>query len=805
MKTPEKKWTIYCIHHSHTDIGYTDAQEEMEFHHVEFIRQVLDILTQEDKGKETWNGFKWNCESAWCVEKFLEKAEDKEKELFFRYVREGRIGISGSYLNLTELVSDAVLRQNLDKVKRILSENDLCTKSAMTADINGYSWGFSDALMDAGVESLLCCLHTHHGYHPTFEKQNPFYWISPTGQKLFVWNGEHYLLGNELGLAQEAEFQYTIQDGLPDMSDRFLKAEMRLYSYVETLEKQDYPYNFVPVTVSGMMTDNAPPSVKIIEFIQAFNQKHATEIELKMVTLQEFFDAAKAKVTDIPEYTGDWTDWWADGVGSTPNIVSHYREASRIYDMVQKLDPDSMIVSKEEREAISYNLIFYAEHTWGYSSSITEPWHPNVNYLDLRKSLFAQKANELAHKALDKIEEAKGKTALSLYRDYRFKIINPHDVPVCDMSGINMEVLYGHEHFQIIDEKTGEVVPHQLGFYARGHAFHILAKLDAHEERTYLVREVEAPGLVSSGRVAERGHDAVCDFARIFESRLSKGSYASPFGMENQFLQIRYEEGRGITSIYDKEKGTELVCHSENAAFQPIYEVTPVRQNQQLERRDMGRNRKSVHTRRSYGRMSGARVLEEGALYAKVALDYEIEGAGECALILTLYHHTSRLDVDFRLHKESVWDPENLYLALPFNACSGGEEVWMDKSGSLFRPRIDQIPGTCTDFYLLQNGIAIQKKDCSVLVALQDTPLVMMGDMQAHPIRLCGEEGVQNDDTLYAWPMNNFWETNFKASLGGFHQYHFSIVTSDKSEPKALFKQLQAVNGGVISFYMFDQ
>lgn len=804
MKAPEKKWTIYVIHHSHTDIGYTDAQEEMEFHHVQFIRQVLDILCQEDKGKREWSGFKWNCESAWCVERFLADALPEERERFFQYVKAGRIGVSGSYLNLTELASSRVLGQNLQKIQRLMGENGVKLRSAMTADINGYSWGFADALLDAGVESLLCCLHTHHGYHPTFQKQNPFWWRAPSGRKLLVWNGEHYLLGNELGLAQESEFQYTIQDGMPEMRDRFRKAELRLYSYIKTMEEQGYPYDFVPVTVSGMMTDNAPPSVKVIRFIHQFNEKHEAEIQLKMVTLQEFFDAVKNRLGDIPTYSGDWTDWWADGVGSTPNIVAHYREASRLYDMVCALDPDCAVVTKEEREAISYNLIFYAEHTWGYSSSITEPWHPNVNYLDLRKALFAQKANELAHKAMDKIEESKGKTALSLYHDYRFKLINPHDVPICDMSSINMEVLYGHKHFRVVDEQSGLETPYQLGFYARGRAFQILAQLQPGEERTFRVEETEAPPLVSSGRSAERGHDGICDFQRVFQRRLERGSCATPFSMENHFLRIRYEEGEGIVSIYDKQREMEMVTPGIGTAFQPIYEVTRLGENQQLGRRDMGRNRKAIATRRSYGRMCGANVLEEGPLYSRVALSYELEGAENCALILTLYHHSPRLDVDFQLHKSSVWDPENLYLALPFNARTGEDVLWMDKAGCLLRPRIDQIPGTCTDFYLLQNGVVVNKKNVSVLLGMRDTPLAAMGDIQAHPIRLCGEEGVRNDDALYAWLMNNFWETNFKASLGGFHQYRFTFALSEEKEPEELFRQLRAIHGGVTAFYQFD-
>ncbi|WP_300684316.1 glycoside hydrolase family 38 C-terminal domain-containing protein [Acutalibacter sp. 1XD8-36] len=427
-----------------------------------------------------------------------------------------------------------------------------------------------------------------------------------------------------------------------------------------------------------------------------------------------------------------------------------------------------------------------------------------MNYLDLRKALFAQKANELAHKAMDKIEEAKGKTALSLYHDYRFKLINPHDVPICDMSSINMEVLYGHEHFKVIDEQSGEETPYQLGFYARGRAFQILARLKPGEERVFRVKEIEAPEFMSSGRWAEKGHDTVCDLQRVFQKRLENGSRATPFDMENRFLRVRYEEGEGIVSIFDKQRELELVAPGAGTAFQPIYEVTRLGENQQLGRRDMGRNRKSIATRRCYGRMCGAKVLEEGPLYSRVELAYELEGAENCGLILTLYHHTPRLDVDFRLHKSSVWDPENLYLALPFNARTGEDVLWVDKSGCILRPRIDQLPGTCTDFYLLQNGVAIQKKDVSVLLGMRDMPLATMVEIKAHPIKLCGEEGVRNDDTLYAWLMNNFWETNFKASLGGFHQYRFTLALSEQRKPERLFRELEAINGGVTAFYQFD-
>lgn len=37
-------WEVYVIHHSHTDIGYTERQEKLMCYHYDFICQAIDIL-----------------------------------------------------------------------------------------------------------------------------------------------------------------------------------------------------------------------------------------------------------------------------------------------------------------------------------------------------------------------------------------------------------------------------------------------------------------------------------------------------------------------------------------------------------------------------------------------------------------------------------------------------------------------------------------------------------------------------------------------------------------------------------------
>ena len=86
----KEKFTIYLLHLSHTDVGYTDTQEKMKAHHIAFIREVLQLIKENRQ-------FVWNCESYWCVQQFLKVASDQEKAEFIAAVKSGNIGLSANY------------------------------------------------------------------------------------------------------------------------------------------------------------------------------------------------------------------------------------------------------------------------------------------------------------------------------------------------------------------------------------------------------------------------------------------------------------------------------------------------------------------------------------------------------------------------------------------------------------------------------------------------------------------------------------------------------------------------------------
>ena len=301
--------TLYVIHHTHTDVGYTELQSRVARRHADFIRQALAIVerTRERRG-ERFDGFRWQCETFWTVERFLESASEDEVAAFGAAVRAGDVGVSGSYLNLNELADDDLLRSVTARAADFGRSIGVAVDSAMTADINGYGWGFSQVLHDSGIENLFSCVHTHHGMYPLGRKPVPFWWETPRGDRVLVWSGEHYHFGNELGVVPGSVSSYLTKDECDAamiFSDNWAVAEIRIPRYFEELERAGYPYEFAPVMCSGLRSDNAPPSPLVVDFVECWNQEHGDAIRVEMTTLSAFFRRLREEAGEIPVHRGD--------------------------------------------------------------------------------------------------------------------------------------------------------------------------------------------------------------------------------------------------------------------------------------------------------------------------------------------------------------------------------------------------------------------------------------------------------------------------------------------------------------------
>ena len=128
--------TVYVVHHSHTDIGYTDLQERVIDPQADYIRTVVELMSKPENAD-----FRWNCETLFCVEEFFKTASQEQQEAFFRLAAEGKIGLSANYLNFTDLLDCQAYGERLAQWQERFASHGAAIKTAMMADINGVSMG----------------------------------------------------------------------------------------------------------------------------------------------------------------------------------------------------------------------------------------------------------------------------------------------------------------------------------------------------------------------------------------------------------------------------------------------------------------------------------------------------------------------------------------------------------------------------------------------------------------------------------------------------------------------------------------
>ena len=795
MKNP---WDIYVIHHSHTDIGYTDLQEKIIHTQIDFIRSAVSIITGGCERNTPEQNFKWNCETYFCVERFLAESTESEKNDFFECVRRGNIGISGSYLNFTDLVDIDILNRRTREMKEIFAERNIPVKSAMNADVNGIALGMWDVFAEQGIEFFFTNIHCHHGMYPLRQNQTPYYWKQSGGRRVLVWNGEHYHLGNVFELVENRHTNFITENyvGRAPKKEHIESVKDKFDAYIGQLADSDYPYRFFPIGVSGVFSDNGPPNPDIIHTVEAFNTRFGEEIRLHMATLDDLHEAVKkaieGRASEVPEYSGDLNDWWAHGVGSTPYAVKHYREARRVYQLCRALDPECKFIDADTEREAEDNLLLFAEHTWGHSSTIGDPYSTIVNNLDIRNISYASKAHEAANINFLKISQKRGDIMRYYSRSGRIKAVHTGDTSARRMASFYIEA-YGYEEIRLICEKTGQEIATQSSSHPRGILINFVDTFAPREEKIYRFEELPRQPEVQNTRVAYVGSERVRDIVNDYDPL----TYRLPRTLENDFFRIEYRIPDGVISFYDKTANQEMLSEGEDRFFTPIYERTEIRTDAYEERRLLGRNIRGLHAEKHFGRLEGVSVLEQGSLFTSVELLYSLPGTTRSAVRIRLYHQLPRIDFTYRVAKTINDEPESLYLPLSLNIPRSVR--YFDKGGVPFRPGIDQIPGSCMEYYLVDNGVVYEAPDYSILIHLRDVPMVYMGPLNHHPIVLCDNAPENNRRDIYSWVMNNIWETNFKMDLSGFGEFSYSLERTEKSSTEASFKAMQS-GDSVIAF-----
>lgn len=779
--------TVYIIHHSHTDIGYTDLQERIIDGQINYIRTVLEYFRESSQNNE----FRWNCETYFCVEQFLKTASEKEKEEFFHLVREKKIGLSGSYLNFTDLLDTQIYNRRLEEITKELQQNKIEIKTAMFADINGISMGQRDTMLDYGIEFLYTNIHTHHGMYPLYKNQTAFWWENKEKKKLLVWNGEHYNLGNTLGIKpikQNSSKNNSLKEEF--FHEQVEVLHQNLETYLNTCQENGYSYDFMISSVSGVFSDNAPPNLEILHMINAYNKKYGSIVKLKMVSLQELYDAIKDKIQTAPVYQGDMTDWWANGVGSTPYAVKHYREAKRLYHLCERLDKNVFQNYPENIRKIEDNLMLYAEHTWGHSATILDPYDTMVFNLDMRKNSYASKAHENASFILNKLALDNGDIMRYYNNNGKIKVKNTNNLAQKLLVEFYIES-HTIKNITIIETSTKKTRNAQLSYHSRGTCICFIDKFEPWQEKEYEYQETEKPMLYASNSYngIERFDDIIKE-----DTRRSK----LPYEFENQWFYISYYPYEGIKKFINKKTGQNMIVQDNVSFFTPIYEVTNISneensaQKREEERRNLGRNIRGKNANSYPGILKEIKCKETGKVFTTLEFIYDLQGTKHCSVILKLYEEIPKIDFKLRLAKELCEDIESIYLPLSLHLPN--KKTYLKKGTEPFLPGVEQLPGTCMEYYMSDDGIVFISPKETILIQMKDTPLITMGELKHHPIQLCDGKLENNEREIYSWVMNNTWETNFKLDLSGYGEFQYSLCFTDTNKVEEAFHELEEMN-----------
>lgn len=735
--TPVRKWQMNFVQHSHTDIGYTRSQTEILAEHLRYIDYALDYCDATDSYPD-YAKFRWTCEISWAVSEYLKCRPAAQIARLKQRVKEGRIEIATMYLNFDELPDEQTLAASLYPLKQF-KEAGLRAEVAMQNDVNGIGWCFSEFFADAGVKYVNMGTHGHRALI-CFDKPTVFWWQSPSGKKVLTYRAEHYNQGNFFGVE----------------TDNFDQFESRVLAYLQQMEAKNYPFDIVAAQYSGYFTDNAPPSTKASVTLEKWNAKYEWP-KLRTAVASEFFKEVETNYADkIETIRGAWPDWWTDGFGSGAReaAVSRITHSDIIANQgglsfAKMLGVKLPANTNEQIDDVNKSLLFYDEHTFGFSESVRNPYGRETWEQRSLKQSYAWESyrrsgliGEVAMGLLQSYVPKAGTPSIAVFNTLNWSYSG------IAKAYIDHQILPRNKDFEIVDA-NGNVIAAQAG--------------ESRSDGTYwslFVKDVPALGY-------SQYYIKVKDEPR--KENPSSGELQQK-RIENEWYIIEFNPLKGtISKLFDKELNKDIVtANAEWELGEFIYELID-------SRHPMEQYRKPQFVRRRPDWIKFER-MEKGAIWDTYRFRGETAAGREpnnLKVEFRIFNVSKKIEIVYNLRKKAVTDPEAVYVSFPFNIDNG--KIHLDVPGGTIEAGVDQIPGSSNDWYTVQNFATASNNESQVVMGSPEIPLMQLGAINTGRYQAGATPQSTN---MYSWPMNNYWVTNFNADQMGELQWSYFISSA---------------------------
>ncbi len=307
---PARKLTVYILPHSHTDIGYTAIQTDIE---EKQINNLLQGLADARRTAELSRRARVSSGTSRCSGPPTCSCSDfagQQRDEFLDAVKRGQVALNGMYLNeLTGLCRPEELVRLFRYATQLGERTGVPVDSAMISDVPGYTWGTVTAMAQAGIKyfSVAPNYFDRIGDILVQWENKPFWWIGPDGEsRVLVWIPFR-------GYAHVAHLRQAV-------------AAVRR-GVLRGLGERGYPYDIAYMRWAGH-GDNAVPDPAICEFVKEWNATHDSP-RFIISSTSEAFRAFEQRYGDqLPQVRGDWTPYWEDGAGSSAAETAMNRASS---------------------------------------------------------------------------------------------------------------------------------------------------------------------------------------------------------------------------------------------------------------------------------------------------------------------------------------------------------------------------------------------------------------------------------------------------------------------------------------------
>ena len=725
-------WKVYVLPHSHVDIGYTNTQAKVLKLHMDNIDEAIN-LAEKTANYPAEAQYKWTTEAIWVVDNYLKTADEAKQKRFWSAVKNGWINLDGAYGNTNTSMTDAYqLTQLFKKSQQLARANGIKINTMFQGDVPGASWGLSAQSDQTDIKYFLSGPNASDRIGNLAKWQDkPFYWISPSGkQKLLFWQCQPYSLGYGLKGTKIPNF-FSVEDPKPfytgHPSDNFLNPY--LFKYLADLEQNRFPYDMTILTWA--MSDNAPIDPELPDAVKAWNE-HYSSPKLVITSVKQFFADFEGKYGDkIPHISGDYTEYWTDGVSSAANETALSRKSS---DKLKQVAAIWAIRNKPGYPAQKFddtwkNLLLYNEHTWGAYNSVDEPDNDKVRSEWQIKQGYALQAKQETD---DLLKQA---VAPLSAKDGTIAVYNT-------LSWARTEVVY----VPAVLSTKGDLVRDEKG-----------AKVPSQRlstgELAFLAGEV--PQFGSKLYTINPGKPYLAGKAAITEKQLTNGIYT-----------IHVDQTSGDIDHIIKNANGKVTTLVDTAGFNK-YLYMP------------GDSLKNIQSSSE----AHIKIKENGPLVVSLVITSRAAGANSLTREVRLVSGTDNVELINTIDKIAVRAKESVHFAFPFHV-PAAQVRYSIPWGSIMA-EADQLPNANKNWYTAQRWVDVSNENYGVTWSSPDAPLFEIGDITTAGL-LGGlhhsplwQTFTPQSPKLYSWVMNNLWHTNFRADQEGKTTFRYFFSAHD--------------------------